>query len=53
MPKTLIKLRLHSDDHKPEIKQEINNTISTLPPSLQSFKKKLLSENGLFLYKWA
>ena len=40
MPKTLIKSRLHSDKHKPKIKQEINNTKSILPPNLQSFKQK-------------
>ena len=26
MPKTLIKSRLHSNKHKPKIKQEINTT---------------------------
>ena len=41
MPKTLIKSRLHSNKHKPKIKQEINYTKSTLPPNLQTFKKKL------------
>ena len=46
MPKTLIKSRLHSNKHKPKIKQEINNTESTLPPNLQSFKQKFLSGNG-------
>ena len=46
MPKALIKSRLHSDKHKPKIKQEINNTKSTLPPNLQSFKPKLLSGSG-------
>ena len=33
MPRTLIKSRLHSNKHKPKIKQEINNTKSNLPPS--------------------
>ena len=32
MPSTLIKPRLHSNKHKPKIKQEINNTKSNLPP---------------------
>ena len=51
MPRTLIKLRLHSNKHKPKIKQEINNTKSNLPPNLQSFKQKLLSGNGFISYK--
>ena len=50
MPKTLLKSRLLSNKHKPEIKQEINNTKSNLPPSLQSFKQKLLSGNGFLDY---
>ena len=37
MPKTLIKSRLHSNKHKPKIKQELNNKPS-LPPNFQSFK---------------
>ena len=28
MPKTLIKSRLHSNKHKPKIKQDLNNTKS-------------------------
>ena len=51
MPRTLIKSRLHSNKHKPKINQEINNTKSTLPPNLQSFKQKLLSGNGFIVYK--
>ena len=51
MPKTLIKSRLHCNKHKPKIKQEINNTKSILPHHLQSFKQKLLSGNGFFVYK--
>ena len=51
MPKTLIKSRLHSNKHKPKIKQEINNTKSDLPPHLQSFKQQLLSGNGFVVYK--
>ena len=42
MPKPLIKFGLHSDKHKPKIKQEINNTKSNLPPKLESFEQKLL-----------
>ena len=30
MPKTLIKSRLHSNKHKPKIKQELNNNKFTL-----------------------
>ena len=50
MPRTLIKSRLHSNKHKPKIKQEINNTKLNLPPNLQSFKQKLLSGNGFLKY---
>ena len=46
MPTTLMKSILHSNKHKPKIKQELNNTKSNLPPNLQSFKQKLLSGNG-------
>ena len=46
MPRTLIKSRLQSSKQKPEIKQEVNNFESNLPPNLQSFKQKLLSVNG-------
>ena len=46
MPKTLTKTRLHSNKHKPQIKQGIKKTQSNLPPNLQSFKQKLLSGNG-------
>ena len=51
MPKTLIKSKLHPNKHKPKIKEELNNTISTLPPSLQLFKQKLLSGNGFVEYR--
>ena len=50
MPKTLIKSRLHSNKHKPRIKQE-QKTKSNLPPNLQTFKNKLLSGNGFIQYK--
>ena len=49
MPKTLIVSRLHSNKHKPKIKQEINNSKSDLPPHLQTFKQKLLSGNGFLI----
>ena len=51
MPRTIIKSRLHSNKHKPKIKQEVNNTKSYLPPNLQTFKQKLLSGNGFGEYK--
>ena len=51
MPRTLIKSRLHTNKHKPKIKQEINNTKSSLPPNLQLFKQKLLSRSGFISYK--
>ena len=51
MPRTLIKSRLHSNEHKPKIKQEISNNKSNLPQHLQTFKKKLLSGNGFVVYK--
>ena len=50
MPKTLIKSRLHSNKHKPKIKQGIIITKSNLPPHLQTFKQKLLSGNGFIKY---
>ena len=53
MPRTLIKSRLHTNKHKPKIKQEINNTKSSLPPNLQLFKQKLLSGNGFIKYEWS
>ena len=40
MPRTLIKSRLHSNKHKPKIKQEMNITKPKLPPLLQSFTQK-------------
>ena len=49
MPRTLIKLRLHPNKHKPKIKQERNNTKSNLPPYLQKFKQKLLSGSGFII----
>ena len=50
MPTTLIKSRLYSIKHKREIKQEINNTESNLPPHLQSFKQTSLSGKGFVEY---
>ena len=52
MPKTSINSRLHSNKHRPKIKQEKNKTKSNLPPYLQSFKQKFLSGNGFVEYKW-
>ena len=51
MPKTLLKSRIHSNKHKPKIKQEKNHTKLNLPPHLQTFKQKLLSGNGFVEYK--
>ena len=51
MPRTITKLRLHSNKQKPKIKQELNNTKSNLPPHIQSFKQKLPSGNGFVEYK--
>ena len=51
MPRTLIKSRLHSNKHKPKSKQEMNSTKSNLPPTLQTFKQKLLSGNGFVEYR--
>ena len=42
MPKTLLKSRLHSNKHKPKIKQEPNNTKSNSPPNLQTFKQTII-----------
>ena len=46
MPKTLLKLRLHSNKHKPKTKQEVNKSNSYLSPNLQSYKQKPVSGNG-------
>ena len=46
MPKTLIKLRLHSNKYEPKMKQKLNKTKPSLPPILQVFKQKLLSRSG-------
>ena len=51
MPRTIIKSRLHSNKHKPKIKQQPDKSKSNLPPHLQSFKQKLLSGNGFLPYK--
>ena len=51
MPQKIIKSRLHSNKHKPKIKQEVTNTKSKLPPNIQSFKQRLLSRNGFVEYK--
>ena len=51
MPRTIIKSRLHSNKHKPKIKQEVNNIKSNLPPHLQTFKQKLLSGIDFLIYK--
>ena len=50
MPRTLIKSRLHPNENKPKIKQELDKSKSKLPPNLQSFKQKLLSGNGFLKY---
>ena len=47
MPKTLIKSRLHSNKHKPKIKQEPYNNKSNLLSHLQTIKQKLLSGTAL------
>ena len=51
MPRTIIKSRLHPNKHKPKFKQEVNNTNSSLPPNLRTFKQKLLSGSGFVEYK--
>ena len=51
MPRTLIKSRLHSNKHKPKIRQELINTKSNLPSNLQKFKQELLSGNGFMQYR--
>ena len=53
MPRTIIRSRLHSNKYKPRIKQELNNTKSTLPPHLQTIKLILFSGNGIIVYKRA
>ena len=39
MPRTFIKSRLLTNQHKPKMKLELNNTKSNLPPYLQSIKQ--------------
>ena len=51
MPKTLVKSRLHSNQHKTKTTKEINITKSNLPPKFQSFIQKLLSGNGFISIK--
>ena len=51
MPKTLIRSRLHSNKHKPKIRQELINTKSNLPQNQQTFKHKFLSGSGFVGYK--
>ena len=41
MPRTIIKSRLHSNNYKSKIKQQVNNNKSYLPPNLKSSKRKL------------
>ena len=56
MPKTLIKSRLHSNKHKPKIKQEQNKK-SNLPQIFKHLNKNyyqemaLLNINSFLLYK--
>ena len=50
MPKTLIKSRLHPNKNKPKIRKELNNTKTSLPPNIETFKQKLLSGNGFIKY---
>ena len=51
MPRTFIKPRLTTNKQKLKINPELNITKSKLPPNLQAFKQKLLSGNGLLIYK--
>ena len=51
MPKTLIKSRLHSNKHKPKIKQVSKITQSNVLPNNQSFKRKRLSGNDFTFFK--
>ena len=51
MPRTLIKSKLHLNDHKPKIKQELFKIQSKLPLNLQSIKQKLLSGKSFVEYR--
>ena len=51
MPKTLIKLTLHSNKHKPKIEQDVIITKTNLPSHLKAFRQKLLSGNGFLVNK--
>ena len=50
MPKTFLKLRLHSNKHKPEIEQEPNKSQSILLPNLPSYERDLLSGSSFVEY---
>ena len=47
MPKTLIKSRLHSNKHKPKIKQEVNTTKSYLPHIFNQLNEGYFRETAL------
>ena len=49
MPKTIKNLRLHSDKHKPKIKQELNFTRSKLAPNLQLYEQKHIEGSGFLV----
>ena len=51
MLRTLVKSRLHPNEHKPKIKQEMNKFKSYSPAHLQSIKQKLLSGSGFVHHK--
>ena len=50
MPKTL-KSRLNLNKNRPKPNPKLENSRSQLPPNLQIFKQKLLSEDGFMIYK--
>ena len=49
MPETLIKSRLHSYKHKPNIKQEPNKTQSNLPQIFKHLNKNYCQKMVLFI----
>ena len=50
MTRTLIISIIITNENKIDIKPDLNNTKSTLPPNLQTLKQQLLSGSGFFEY---
>ena len=51
MTKTKLKPQIFRNTNRCKIKPEMDNSKSSLPPNLQTFKQKLLSRNGFLVFK--